>query len=133
MHYEIFKFMNSSDLLQIRASKLGGYQLTSNTKLRSRIKNYIREFIVSPTLLTSQRCLESIQVIFEQIGKNKLTFEGMRMEDKGLIYLSKILRQINTITEINLSNIYELLLSFRGQPDKEKRNICLCRELEIHS
>ena len=40
MHYEIFKYMDCYELLQVRAITLGGFQLTSNKLLRSRIKNY---------------------------------------------------------------------------------------------
>ena len=38
MHYETFKYLNCKDLLGIRSTNLGGYQLTSNILLRSRIK-----------------------------------------------------------------------------------------------
>ena len=40
LHYEIFKCLNYVELLEIRCLKLGGYELTSNITLRSRIKNY---------------------------------------------------------------------------------------------
>ena len=40
MHYETLKYLNCKDLLEVRGVKLGGYQLTSNKLLRSRIKNY---------------------------------------------------------------------------------------------
>ena len=40
MHYEIFKYLNALNLVNIRGTNLGGYQLTSNNILRSRIKNY---------------------------------------------------------------------------------------------
>ena len=43
MHYEIFKYLKPKDLLAIRATKIGGYQLVTNRLLRSRIKNYFKQ------------------------------------------------------------------------------------------
>ena len=40
MHYEVFKYLEAVDLLQIRSLNLGGFLLTSNPYLRPRIKNY---------------------------------------------------------------------------------------------
>ena len=36
--YEVCKYVNSQDLLQIRTVTLGGFQLVSSTTLRARIK-----------------------------------------------------------------------------------------------
>ena len=40
MHYEIFKNLDCIDLLSLRGTSLGGYMLTSNNLLRTRIQNY---------------------------------------------------------------------------------------------
>ena len=41
MHYEIFKYIDSRDLVEIRGARMGGYQLTSNRQIRSNIGNYL--------------------------------------------------------------------------------------------
>ena len=67
MSYEIFKYMSSTDLLEIRASKLGGYQLTSNMTLRARIKNYMKVHITPLA-----KILLNVNInkrIFQQIGE----------------------------------------------------------------
>ena len=43
IHYEMFKYLDYRDLLEVRRTKLGGFQLTSNKILRARIKNYLPE------------------------------------------------------------------------------------------
>ena len=75
MHYEIFKYLDSRDLLEVRITKLGGFQLTSNKLLRSRITNYLD---IKPILhLNADRAenIHNLRVFFEQIGQNKIVFE----------------------------------------------------------
>ena len=43
MHYIIFKYMAAKELLEIKLTNIGGYQLTSNQLLRSRIRNYFNK------------------------------------------------------------------------------------------
>ena len=74
MHYEIFKYLDSRDLLEVRITKLGGFQLTSNKLLRSRITNYLD---IKPILHLNADHAENIRnlrVFFEQIGQNKIVF-----------------------------------------------------------
>ena len=108
MHYEIFKNMNSTDLIHIRGISLGGYQLTSNPLLRNRIKNYFK-FIepdileINEELLDKYKQAERILLIFEQTGKNELKFQGIKIKDNGLIQLTRVFEIIPQIKELNLS------------------------------
>ena len=104
MHYEIFKYTSKEDLLEIKGLSTGGYQLTTNQLLRSRIKNYFEIIKYSPDLDTADEInARNIYLIFEQTGRNKLSFEGMGVRDKGLIKFSDILKLIPDLKEINLS------------------------------
>ena len=94
MHYEIFKYLNSNELLEIRETTLGGYQLTSNKLLRSRINNYFtitniyfRGNIKEKKYLdiNLEEDVHRIHIIFEQTGRDKLRLEGMRLKDEGFI------------------------------------------------
>ena len=93
MHYEIFKFLNSKDLLEIRATKLGGYQLTSNLVLRSRIKNYLSKISLKYYAATIQKN----DLIYEQTRQLSLVFDSSIHND-GLKYIFEHNPQI---TEIN--------------------------------
>ena len=84
MSYEIFKFQNSTDLLQIRALNLGGYQLISNPYLRARIKNYLKG-----------KPFPTLTGLLYDIGRSNLLFE-----------------QTNSHM-LNLSNIYIILIQNR--------------------
>ena len=70
LHIEIFKYLNCSDLLQIRVTNLGGYQLAANKYLRPRIKNYFPsiQFYPNPSI-------KILEVIFEQTGQQELNLE----------------------------------------------------------
>ena len=76
MHYEIFKYLSWIDLLQIKATKLGGYQLISNKILRSRIKSYIKGIINYPTLEEDESEL-FYRSLYDQSENNKLTIKGI--------------------------------------------------------
>ena len=95
MHYETFKYLNSRDLLEIRCTKLGGYQLVSNKILRSRIKNYFTgRFNIKLSEDVHGEKIEyydrRVKLIFEQTGMGILDLEdsGKGVID-GLIYLMK--------------------------------------------
>ena len=79
MHYEIFKYMNSKDLLEIRRSKLGGYQLVSNITLRSRIRNYsiYNPDMLFNELLTVKDYPQKVGFIYEQTGEEELHLENI--------------------------------------------------------
>ena len=67
MHYEIFKFENSRDLIRVRAISLGGFQLTTNKLLRSRIGNYLEKL-----QFNMNECIHpdiEIDLIFELAAK----------------------------------------------------------------
>ena len=93
MHYEILKYLNSLHLLQIKSCTLGGYQVTSNNILRSRIKNYIKvkKFNIGdmkPTELNNLR----LRIIFEQTGNSIFDLEGILLDMKGISNLITILK-----------------------------------------
>ena len=79
MSYEIFKYVNSQDLLQIRASSLGGFQLISNTTLRARIKNYLKDKIIFLTDLFANK--GKISLLFEQKREKVLSFTLLNAKD----------------------------------------------------
>ena len=108
MHYEIFKYMTQKDLLNIRACKLGGYQLTSNELLRSRIKNYFRYFRPDLDLGEDSNVdlnIKRISLINEQ-GKKKLNFEGLGINALGMNQFVKVLPYVSDLLEIRFGNLY---------------------------
>ena len=104
MHYELLKYISPRDLLSIRGTKLGGYQLTSNILLRSRIKNYFHTIQYYPhDNIDMELIIRRYKLIFEQTGKEKLDFGDMGLGNKGVIKLTNILSAIPQTTKINLS------------------------------
>ena len=99
--YEIFKYMNFQDLLQIRALTLGGFQLVSNTTLRARIKNYIKDKVIPLTDLFINK--RKITALFEQKGENLLSFESY--DCREINELIQNLEYIPNLQSLNLSNI----------------------------
>ena len=108
MHYEILKYMNSIDLLSIRGSKLGGYQLTSNEYLRPRIGNYIHN--ITSNILTNYMTISQkdrrIKLIFEQTGKSKLKFNAIQIGNKIAREFVELLRLNSTLREFILCTYY---------------------------
>ena len=101
MHYEIFKYCTAEELLNIRALKLGGYQLTSNILLRSRITNYFKD--LKPIWPEKQKITgRELKLIVEQSG-NKLVLSGKFIGYKGMINLATLIPYIPEVLEINLS------------------------------
>ena len=104
MHYETFKYLPSRDLLEIRSTNLGGYQLTSNKTLRPRIGNYLTK------IRAMLRCIytkygeddSQIKLLFEQTGAEILDFGGMRIGDKGVRNLAPLFKRNIGIREISL-------------------------------
>ena len=101
MSYEIFKYVNSQDLLQIRASTLGGFQLLTNTTLRARIKNYLKDKIVSLTDLFANK--EKINFLLEQKGERLLSLKSL--EAKGIRNFTQNFKFISNLHSLNLGNI----------------------------
>ena len=108
MHYEIFKYLNSKELLEIRGTKLGGYQLISNNILRSRIQNY---YIRDPDLqfcdlYKIQSYPRKIGVMLEQMGeKNKLNLKNMNIHKYvECTTLMNILRYLPDLNILNIGN-----------------------------
>ena len=91
MHYEIFKYVNPIDLLNIRGVKQGGYELTSNKLLRSRICNYLGRGMYGYHWMSlnidSHRLARIIQVIFDHTGTSLLDCRGARFGVNGLLPL----------------------------------------------
>ena len=112
MSYEIFKFLNAQDLLQIRASTLGGFQLVSNITFRAKIKNYFKEKMISSNelianstkvnLLLEQTNIYSSQNIIEYLN---LIFK-YNFRDEGAIIISEVLKINQTLKNLNLCKIY---------------------------
>ena len=105
LHYEIFKYMNYAELLEIRCLKLGGYELTSNKTLRSRIKNYPHSFEYTFSNFDLEKeaiNARKIKLIFTQIGKNKLSLVNIQNNHQKIKYIAKIMKLIPEITELNL-------------------------------
>ena len=105
MHYEVLKYLDCYDLLEMKGVKLGGYQLISNKKLRSRIKNYF--FTLYPKLASKEvldaKCYyRKIQLIFEQTGNDILNFHQMRIGEEGIKKLLPILKLIPNLKGIQL-------------------------------
>ena len=102
MSYEIFKYVNSQDLLQIRASTLGGFQLVSNASLRSRINNYLQDKVISLTDLFANK--KKINFLFEQKEESVLSFSLLRAE--GAKKLAQNMNFIPNLQSLNLSIIF---------------------------
>ena len=110
MSYEIFKYMNGENLLEIRATNLGGFQLTSNILLRSRIQNYLQ---ISPFTSVDNSLFRTrkYNLIFEQTGERKLGFKSI--QDEGVIKLAENLKYIPYLHALDLSTIYYIHLYYR--------------------
>ena len=111
MHYEIFKYLTSSELIIIRETTLGRYQLTSNRMLRARIKNYFRKIVLDTVFQDINQDSRKIQLIFEQSGKNSLNFEenqiGITEQRAG--YIAQLIALNQDLKEIILG-IYIYIL-----------------------
>ena len=113
MHYEIFKYVNYEDLVQIRVSRLGGYQLTSNRILRSRIKNYFGYLQADLKLgnLQDEKDLEEnmkrVELIFLHTGnKNLLDFRRVKIKAHEMNELVKLFKLVPQIKGLSFRNIY---------------------------
>ena len=102
MSYEIFKYVNSQELLQIRASSLGGFQLITNTTLRARIKNYLKDKIIFLTDIYASK--GNINLLFQQKSERVLSFT--LLEAKDAKKLAQNLKCIPNLQSLNLSNIF---------------------------
>ena len=106
MHYEIFKYLTSNDLLEVRFTKLGGYQLTTNKTLRPRIKNYFEciKYIIDENMEQFEVNEENkkIDLIFEQTGKEILE---IYINNQDIHYLSQIFEANSHIKGITSSKI----------------------------
>ena len=111
MHYELFKYLNSMDLLEIRILKLGGYQLISNPILRSRITNYLHKLQVNIIPNNIQENVKRIKLIFQLMGKNKLIFRekslNLEMGEKDwVLNCFQIFQYIPELSAVKLSNLH---------------------------
>ena len=104
IHYEIFKYLDASELLEIKLTNIGGYQLTSNQLLRSRIRNYFNKIYFNLKESSDVKSnTRKIQLIIEQTGILILEFENMKLKEKEIIMFSQILKNIPQVQGINLS------------------------------
>ena len=107
MHYEIFKYVDSITLLQIRTLGLGGYQLTSNPILRPRIKinKPWKIYIQNSGDLTFANYgvdVRRLKFMMLQTGNSSLSFRDLRLLDDDIYYICKVLVRIPHILELNL-------------------------------
>ena len=113
MHYEIFQYLNCKDLLEIRSSKLGGFQLISNRLLRSRIKNYFFSRI-HPNLkenLSTTKYDKRMKLLFSQTDKDVVDLESSKLTFDEIKNLLRVLELNPQIRGINLSmDIYIYIL-----------------------
>ena len=104
MHYEIFKYLAANELLEIKLTNIGGYQLTSNQLLRSRIGNYFNKIYFNLKESSNVKSnTRKIQIIIEQTGILILEFENEKLREKELTMLSQIIKNIPELQGINLS------------------------------
>ena len=109
IHYELFKYLTAEELLVIREVNNGGFQLTSNKLLRSRIKNYF--YILHPEFSENSPDMEiQIKLILEWTGKNVLCLAGMKLREKQINELSYAIRQIPYIEEFNLGRLFMYII-----------------------
>ena len=108
MHYEIFKYLNPYSLLGVRSTSLGGYQLISNTLLRSRIQNYLhllncKLLVVEDTehVFDLEKYRRKIKIYFEQ-GAGIFNLEGSEIGINGFMNVLAIIKMMSLcIKEIN--------------------------------
>ena len=114
MHYEIFKYLNSKELLQIRSTKLGGFQLVSNKILRSRIKNYFDKLyfrLYDQEDLNIEKEDQRAKLIFEQSGCQVLDFGKVKIGERQVRGFVGLLKENKSILKgINIGTYYELYI-----------------------
>ena len=104
LHYEILKYLRAEDLLSIRGTGLGGFQITSNTILRSRITNYFGEEFHIKLLCEGEKREYALymKAALEQTGK--VVLEIYKIEDDQVSELVNILKLIPDIEGIFLNS-----------------------------
>ena len=115
MHYEVCKYLNNTDLLELRNTNRGGYQLASNPLLRSRIMNYFpittHPFIYPKLTFDGLIYQRFVTVLFEQTGKMVLDLLGFHMGKYKVFSFTKLLRKIPHLIGINLGKyIYSYII-----------------------
>ena len=112
MHYEVFKNLNSRDLLELRAVNIGGYQITSNSILRNRIKNYISNISPKYTFLKANIKLniQRINFVFEQMGNEVLSFADNKLGKGEIGPFALVLKHIPQLKEIILCNCVDIYI-----------------------
>ena len=107
LQFEIFKYLDKYELLEIRAVNLGGYELASKPSLRSKIMNYFPKIRwIFSTEYADNICAQQINLIFEQIGKKELDLEGRSIENKDLFKISTMFILIPQTVELNISKFF---------------------------
>ena len=115
MHYEIFKNLNDSELLQIRELNRAGYQLTSNRLLRSRIGfSYLIPKINFVEDMDVEDNVAKIKLLFEQSENEILDFSKINLfEDNKLVQLINLFIFIMFTCTVGLFSTHWLI------PNKE--------------
>ena len=114
MHYELFKYLNYKELIMLRGTNLGGYQLVTNPILRSRIKNYyIRNpYLTLEELIDIEYSGKKVELMYEQTGREAFNLEKMNITDEECIQLSDIFKYIPKLQGINLRKLIFIVYSF---------------------
>ena len=105
LHFKILTYLDSKDLLEIRATKLGGYQITSNCRLRGKIGNYFS--LIQPKLTSKLRAnVRKIKLIFEQTGRKALNFSSIQLSNDRIKILVNALKLNTELEEIIFGTIF---------------------------
>ena len=105
----IFKYLNSADMRQMRLINRAAYQIWGIQNLRSQLHNYADgKKLAFPTLCKNDPMKDSqyIKFWFKEIGKNLLNFEKKDITNSDLKYLAEMSYNLPNIEELYLSIIY---------------------------
>ena len=110
LHYEIMKYLNCREILEIRITKLGGFQLSSNKLLRSRIKNYFPQLKPNINYHNNiEKYYSKLQTIFEQTGRESLNLNKMNINKNILKKWEPLIKLNPELKEINLGNYLDIV------------------------
>ena len=83
--------------------------MTSNELLRSRIGNHLADTIIPDLNLSEELYSQRMHLLFTQIGRKTLSFEGTLLNNDKIERLIHIFGLIKNIEGINLSNYKSII------------------------
>ena len=106
-HYEVFKFLDEYELLELRMLNTGGFQLSSNQHIRGkRVQNYFEKFsLMFSEEINLLKYINYIEMMFVQIGGRYLGISEIYECESGIIQIVEIFKLFNNIHELNLGVI----------------------------